>query len=53
MTQKTIKLFIDETFSRPPKTSYATNKADVYNIDDIWSLDNLDLKGYGPENKRG
>ena len=26
---------------------------DVYHIDDIWSLDILDLKDYGPENNRG
>ena len=28
-------------------------KIDVYQIDDIWSLDILDLKDYGPENARG
>ena len=39
MTQKNIKLFINET--------------DVYHIDDIWSLDILDLKDYGPENNKG
>ena len=53
MTQKTIKTFINEIYSKPPKNIYATNKTDVYHIDDIWSLDTLDLKDYGPENKRG
>ena len=52
MTQKTIKTFINEIFSKPPKKNYATNKTDVYHIDDIWSSDILDLKGYGPENNR-
>ena len=33
--------------------NFATNKTDVYHIDDIWSLDLLDLKEYGPENNRG
>ena len=33
--------------------NYVTNKTDVYHIDDIWSLDTLDLKDYGPENNRG
>ena len=28
-------------------------KSDVYHIDDIWSLDILDLKDYGPESNRG
>ena len=53
MTQKNIKTFINEIFSKPPKKYYATNKTDVYQIDDIWSLDILDLKDYGPENNRG
>ena len=53
MTQKTIKTFINEIYSNGPKHNYATNKTDVYHIDDIWSLDILDLKDYGPENNRG
>ena len=53
MTQKNIKVFINEIYSKPPKKNYATNKTDVYHIDDIWSLDILDLKDYGPENNRG
>ena len=39
-------------YSKPPKKNYATNKTDVYHIDDSWSLDNLDLKDYGPDNNR-
>ena len=53
MTQKNIKIFINEIYSKPPKKNYATNKTDVYHTDDIWSLDILDLKDYGPENNRG
>ena len=53
MSQKNIKIFINEIYSKPPKRNYATNKTDVYHIDDIWSLDILDLKNYGPENNRG
>ena len=53
MTQKNIKIFINEIYSKPPKKNYPTNKTDVYYIDDIWSLDILDLKDYGPENNRG
>ena len=53
MTQKNIKIFINEIYSKPPKKYYATNKTDVYHIDDIWSLDILDLKDYGPENNKG
>ena len=53
MTQKIVKIFINEIYSKPPKKNYVTNKTDVYHIDDIWSLDILDLKDYGPENYRG
>ena len=53
MTQKNIKLYINEIYSKPPKKYYATNKTDVYHIDDTWSVDILDLKDYGPENNRG
>ena len=53
MTQKNIKIFINEIYSKPPRKNYPTNKTDVYHIDDIWSLDILDLKDYGPENNRG
>ena len=53
MTQKNIKIFINEKYSKPPKKFYATNKTDVYHIDDIWSLDILDIKDYGPKNNRG
>ena len=53
MSQKNIKLFINEIYSKPPKRNYNTNKTDVYHIDDIWSLDILDLKDYGPKNNRG
>ena len=53
MTQKNIKIFINEIYSKAPKKYYATNKTDVFYIDDTWSLDILDLKDYGPENNRG
>ena len=53
MTQKNIKKFINEIYSKPPKKNYNTNKTDVYYIDAICSLDLLDLKDYGPENNRG
>ena len=53
MTQKNIKIFINEIYSKPPKKNYITNKTNVYYIDDIWSLDILDLKDYGPKNNRG
>ena len=52
MTQKNFEIFINEIYSKGPKTNYATNKTDVYHIDDIWSLNILDLKDYGTENNK-
>ena len=52
MTQKSIKIFLNEKYSKRPKRNYITNKTDVYHIDDIWSLDILDLREFGPENNR-
>ena len=53
MTQKSIKIFTNESFFEPPKKIYPTNKTDFYHFDDIWSLDISDWKDYGPENNRG
>ena len=53
MTQKNIKIFINEIYSEPPKKNYTTNKTDVCCIDDIWCLDILDLKNYSPKSNRG
>ena len=53
MTQNSIKIFLNENYSKPPKGNYNTNKTDVYHNDDKWSSDVLDLKDYGPENNRG
>ena len=53
MAQRNNKIYINEIYSKPTEKNYATNKTYVYHIDDIWSLDILDLKDYGPENNRG
>ena len=52
MTQKNIKIYINENYSKSPEKNYNTNKTDVYLFDDIWSLDFLDSKDYGLENNR-
>ena len=53
MAQKSIKTFIDELYSNPPRKNYSTNKTGIHHIDDFWSLDILDLKDYGPEINTG
>ena len=35
MTQKTIKNFNNEIYSKPPKKNHATKKTDVYYFDKI------------------
>ena len=53
MSQKIIKISIDEIYSKPPKNIHSTNKTNFYHFDNIWSLDILDLKEYGLEKNRG
>ena len=52
MNQKTIKIFVGKNYSKPTTKKYITNKTDVCHFDDIWRLDILDLKDYGPENNK-
>ena len=52
MTQESFEKFMNEIYSKGPKNNYPTNKADVFHIDDIWSLDILNLNDYRPENNR-
>ena len=52
MTQKTIKTFLIEIYSKLPKR-IALQTKHVYHINNIWSLGFLDLKDYGPGNIRG
>ena len=52
MIQKTINIFIDETYSKRPKRNYNRKETLVYHNDDIWSLDIIHLRDYNPEKKR-
>ena len=42
-----------EFYTKPPKKNYSTNKTYLYHFYDIWSLDILDLKDFGPEKNKG
>ena len=44
--------FRKKRLSNQPKRFMLQTKTDVYHIDDIWSLDILDLKEYREENNR-
>ena len=43
-TQKSIKNFINEILSKPPKKNYPTSKTHKYHSDDIWNSDLSDLR---------
>ena len=47
------KIFTDETFSRPPKRNYPSNKIIYNDIDEIWSNDLADLVDYKTSNNKG
>ena len=53
MTQKTIKIFINEIYFKRLKHNYIAKKTNVYHIDDIYCLDVLNLEDYGPGNNEG
>ena len=53
MTQKNIKILINEIYSKPPKKNNATNKTDVQHVDNTSILYILDLKDYDPKNNKG
>ena len=52
MSPKKIKLFINATCSKKPKKDQNPNKTDVYHIDNVCRTDIIDIKDYGPENKK-
>ena len=42
---------MNETYANPRNENYATNKVDVYHIDDTWSTKFLDLNDFVSKNK--
>ena len=53
MKKQVTKIFIDESYSTPPKKNYATNKI-VYNyVDEIWSIDLADMIDYKTSDNKG
>ena len=50
---KNIKIFIDETYFKASKKNYATNKMVYERIDQLWSMDLLDMSDYRIKNKNG
>ena len=48
-----IKIFINEIYFKPPKKNYPTNKIVVKHVDQIWSIDLLDMSDYSIKNNNG
>ena len=48
-----IKIFFEEKYSEPPKKNYPTNKIVYNHIDEIWSIDLVDLVDYKISNNKG
>ena len=54
MTKKyNIIAFIDETYSTPPRNIYPTHKIVHNHIDEVWSIDLIDLIDYKFSNNKG
>ena len=47
-----IKIFVDEIYSKPPKKNYPTNKIVYNNMDEIWSIDLIDMIDYKISNNK-
>ena len=47
------KIFIDETYSKPPMRNYPTNEIFNDHIDEIWSFDLADFSDYKIPNNEG
>ena len=48
-----IKIFINELYNTPPKKNYETNKIVYNHIDEIWSIDLVDMIDYKISNNKG
>ena len=46
------KIFIDESYSEPPRKNYPTNKLINNHIDEIWSIDLADMMDYKISNNK-
>ena len=47
-----IKTYVDEIYSKPPKKNYPTNKIVYNNIDEIRSIDLVDMIDYKISNNK-
>ena len=48
-----MKISIDEIYSKPPRRKYPTNKIVYNHIDEIWTIDLADMVDYKTSNNKG
>ena len=53
MKKELNKIFIDELYSKPPKINYPTKKTFYNHIEEIWSIDLVDMVDYKISNNKG
>ena len=53
MKKNLSKIFINEIYSKAPKKNYETNKIVYNHIDEIWSIDLIDMIDYEISNNKG
>ena len=51
--ENNINTFINETYSKPSKKNYPTNKLIHNHIDEIWSIDLADFSDFKISNNKG
>ena len=52
MKKDLTKIFIDESYSKPPRINFPTNKMVYNHIDEIWSIDLADMVDYKISNNK-
>ena len=52
MKRDLTKIFIDEIYSKPPKKKYPTKKVIYNHVDEIWSIDLVDMIDYKISNNK-
>ena len=53
MKKDLTKIFNDEIYSKPPNKNYETNKVIYNHIDEIWSINLVDMIDYKTSNNNG
>ena len=53
INKDSIKIFVDDFYSKPPMRNYSTNRIVNNHIDEIWDIDLADMIDYKISNNKG